>query len=113
MIQSKFISSKLQTISPNRSSIFMVEASIWFLGLLLLYFYPFKSTTSLCFYQFLGFDSCPGCGLGRALHYALHGDMRTSLQFHILGIPTLIILIFRIIHLIVQSYFVHNNSNGG
>jgi len=78
----------------------MVEASVWLLGLLLLYLYPFKSASSLCLYQLLGFDSCPGCGLGRAVHYALHGDMTTSMQFHILGIPTLIILIFRIIHLI-------------
>lgn len=58
------------------------------------------SHSSLCPLQLLGFDWCPGCGLGRSIRYMLHGDPIRSFGQHWFGIPALFILIYRIIHLL-------------
>ncbi|RJP81751.1 MAG: DUF2752 domain-containing protein [Candidatus Zixiibacteriota bacterium] len=50
---------------------------------------------SLCPLHHLGLP-CPGCGLGRAMAWALHGQMAASWAAHPLGIPALGIIIHRI-----------------
>ncbi len=51
--------------------------------------------TSLCVFSLMGFGTCPGCGIGHAIHYALHLDPAASFQHHILGIPAVIIIFIR------------------
>ncbi|MCZ2442290.1 MAG: DUF2752 domain-containing protein [Flavobacteriales bacterium] len=50
----------------------------------------------MCLYHWFGFSFCPGCSLGNSLSYLLHGQIIESFRLHPLGIPALIILLFRI-----------------
>ncbi len=78
-----------------------LEIGIWCSALI--YFSVIDPTVpqlfSLCPLHNLGFDFCPGCGLGRSISYVLHGDIVASLKCHPLGIPAAIILGQRIYHL--------------
>ncbi|HEY0900333.1 MAG TPA: DUF2752 domain-containing protein [Sphingobacteriaceae bacterium] len=78
-----------------------VEVICWCSALILLYFLvpPFKGHFSLCPLSILDFP-CPGCGLGRSLHYFLHGEIRASIQMHWFGIPAFFILGYRILQLL-------------
>lgn len=53
------------------------------------------STTSFCILKNIGIDWCPGCGLGHAIHYALHLEFAKSVQEHILGIPATLIIFYQ------------------
>jgi hypothetical protein len=57
---------------------------------------------SLCPLKTMGITWCPGCGLGHAISWLLHGDVRNSLQAHWLGIPALAVILYRIYGLITQ-----------
>ncbi len=74
-----------------------VEWLFWILALLLLFFLPENThETSLCFFSLLGWGSCPGCGIGHAIHYALRLDLLNSFHHHPLGIFGLMIILGRI-----------------
>jgi hypothetical protein len=53
---------------------------------------------SLCLWSHLGLP-CPGCGLGRSLAYLFRGQITASFITHPLGIPALLIISRRIVHL--------------
>ena len=73
------------------------EAIFWIVALLLLYFMnPASVSNSLCVFKWVGFSGCPGCGLGHALHEAMHLNFSLSLHAHPLGIFALLIIILRI-----------------
>jgi len=57
---------------------------------------------SLCPLKALGFKWCPGCGLGHAISFLFHGDIRRSFHAHWLGIPTVMVLLYRIYDLTRQ-----------
>jgi Protein of unknown function (DUF2752) len=57
---------------------------------------PSLQHMSLCVFRFLGLTWCPGCGIGHAISYALHGDFAASVNAHFFGIPAVIILLHRI-----------------
>jgi hypothetical protein len=38
---------------------------------------------------------CPGCGLTRSIVAAMHGDLRTSLMYHRLGLLTLVYILLQ------------------
>ena len=84
------------------------EALVWTIGLV--YLGSIDPQTShhliLCPFKLLGFDHCPGCGLGLSISYLLHGDLSESWSSHPLGFFALPILVWRIISLIKQSYIV-------
>jgi len=63
---------------------------------------------SLCPLANLGFDWCPGCGLGRSLSHLLHGEVEQSLQMHWFGIPALMVLLYRIFSLSKQELVKRN-----
>jgi hypothetical protein len=46
----------------------------------------------------LGFEYCPGCGIGHAIHYALRLQFEPSVEAHFLGIPSVIAILYLIIH---------------
>jgi hypothetical protein len=74
------------------------ETIVWLTAVFIL-FQPGMVTGgfTLCFFQFLGFESCPGCGLGHSIYHALHLDFKESFNEHILGIPVSLALLTRII----------------
>ncbi len=83
-----------------------MEAFIWLAGLgYLLSIDPYAvKHYDLCVFKLMGFDWCPGCGLGRSVALVFHGDISGSFISHPLGIPALIILSHRIISLLYKSY---------
>jgi hypothetical protein len=78
------------------------EPFIWMIALVYLAIHdPYvQSEFTICPFRNLGFHYCPGCGLGRAVSFLLHGDIVRSVQTHLLGIPATIILGFRIFSLL-------------
>ena len=68
------------------------ESIIWLSALLLLYFME-EGGPSLCLFKAMGFASCPGCGIGRAIHHALHGEWHRSFEAHSMGVPAALILV--------------------
>jgi hypothetical protein len=59
----------------------------------------------ICPVKLLGFNWCPGCGIGHAISFLFHGQIETSIKFHALGIPALIIILNRIYALINLQFF--------
>ncbi len=55
---------------------------------------------SLCIFKFLGMDFCPGCGIGHSIAWLFRLNIERSISCHPLGIPALILLLFRIFQLI-------------
>ena len=76
-----------------------LELGFWLLSIVALFFLN-NGGPSLCLFRFAGIDWCPGCGLGHAIHAALHLDFATSFHEHPFGIPALLIIAHRIIQLI-------------
>jgi len=65
---------------------------------------PGEQHYSLCVLDQMGIKNCPGCGMGRSIHALLNGHWESSWQWHILGLPALLIIVVRIIQL-VKNYF--------
>lgn len=76
----------------------LVELLFWSLALVALYFdWGHHLGFSLCLWSSLGFEFCPGCGLGRSIHSLLHGQWVRAWQFNPLGylaIPILFLHLF-------------------
>jgi hypothetical protein len=82
---------------------FPFEALCWLTGLLSLAFSdPSSPHFSLCPLKNMGFDFCPGCGLGTSVSLLFHGQIADSLHAHPMGIFAVIVLSFRIINLTKQ-----------
>jgi hypothetical protein len=60
---------------------------------------------TLCPLKLLGFTWCPGCGIGHAISWLLHGDIKNSFHAHWLGIPALLGIVYRIGVLIKAAFF--------
>ncbi|MBE7178788.1 MAG: DUF2752 domain-containing protein [Mucilaginibacter polytrichastri] len=56
---------------------------------------PVAGHFSFCIFSHLGI-LCPGCGLGRSVSQILHGQISSSLNAHLLGLPALMLLLHRI-----------------
>jgi len=67
--------------------------------LVLLFSSPDNHSISLCPLDKLGFEHCPGCGLGRSCMHALNGNFVDSFNCHPLGIIAIFIIVFRIVTL--------------
>lgn len=55
---------------------------------------------TLCPLANMGFDWCPGCGIGRSITQLFHGNVSASIAHHWFGIPALVIILCRIVALI-------------
>lgn len=86
------------------------EAWIWALALVGLAIVgpSLEGHLSFCVPSMLGFDFCLGCGLGRSISQAMHGNVQASWAAHPLGIITLGVLIGRIITLVYHSRTINN-----
>ena len=91
--------------------LFHPEALIWTAGLLILAFIKVEGSShfTVCPFNNLGIDFCPGCGLGKSIHYLLNMKIEQSLNAHPLGIIAFAILIKRIFTLVKGS--ITNNKN--
>lgn len=80
---------------------FPLEALIWTSALIALTFVdPSRADhVTICPIAWLGFDFCPGCGLGRSIAWLFHGSLSDSLRTHPLGVVTLAVLVHRIYRL--------------
>lgn len=73
------------------------EALLWLSALVALYFLDLNGThISICPISNLGFDFCPGCGLGRSIAHILQGNFHEGMTMHSLGFVALGIIAFRI-----------------
>ncbi|MEP2772091.1 MAG: DUF2752 domain-containing protein [Fulvivirga sp.] len=80
------------------------EAIIWLLALIALAsMEPTAEHASLCPLANLGWEFCPGCGLGHSIAFIFRGDFEASFAAHPLGLPALIMLVFRISTLVVNQ----------
>lgn len=83
------------------------ELTFWITALLLLAFMNPGTEThySFCIFKFIGIKFCPGCGIGHAISFLFHGDIRSSISAHPLGIFALIVILFRIYKLLSLHIF--------
>ncbi|MBT8380399.1 MAG: DUF2752 domain-containing protein [Ignavibacteria bacterium] len=82
-----------------------LEAFIWISGLLYLIFInsPELSHFTICPISNLGFDFCPGCGLGNSISFLFKGNLEASIYSHPLGIIAFVVIVTRIISLIKNN----------
>lgn len=84
---------------------FPIELIFWLAALLLLFILPLSDNSiSICPLYILGFDFCPGCGLGRSIQLLLHGQLSASFKMHPLGIITVPLLLYRVIQLCILHF---------
>ena len=82
-----------------------LEAFFWILGLfyLIVINNPEAVHLTVCPISNLGFDFCPGCGLGNSISYLFRGNIEASFNSHPLGILAFLIILIRIITLIKNN----------
>jgi len=89
----------LKQILKNIRSIDL-EACVWLMALIMLAITdPTLHHFTLCPLANLGFEFCPGCGLGRSISFLLHGEFAKSMAMHPMGIFALMVLLYRIVSL--------------
>ncbi len=80
------------------------EALIWIIAIVALAtMEPTEAHVSLCPLANLGWDFCPGCGLGHSIAFIFRGEIIASFNAHPLGLPALIMLLYRIVTLVVNQ----------
>ncbi|TNE26731.1 MAG: DUF2752 domain-containing protein [Bacteroidetes bacterium] len=87
------------------------EFWFWLVALVALAIFPFGGEESLCVLSAVGIESCPGCGLGTAIHYLFHLDVSSSWKAHPMAIPVVFGLLFRIVQLYLSTITYHHESN--
>ncbi|MGB9663920.1 MAG: DUF2752 domain-containing protein [Ignavibacteria bacterium] len=80
-----------------------LELIFWVGGLAYLAFIQEQNHLSFCPIKNLGFQFCPGCGIGNSISLIYHLKILESLKAHPLGLFAFIIIIFRIIQLITKQ----------
>ena len=110
LLQSYIVEEKkrIRTFSNKLKEVWSLigfEALVWILGLayLLLIHSPGETHFTICPLSNLGFEFCPGCGLGNSISYFFKGDFISSFHSHPLGIFALLIIIFRIFTIIKNN----------
>lgn len=79
-------------------------------GLLLMAFLdPFSQTPSLCPVDRLGFDFCPGCGLGKSIAFAARGNLAASIESHPLGMFAILVIISRVGQIFYRNFNFKNS----
>ncbi len=92
-------------------SVINPEALIWISGILVLAFIDVDGSShfSVCPFKNIGIDFCPGCGLGKSIHYLLSLEIEKSLSAHPLGLFAFAVLFRRIYELMKISFI--NSKN--
>jgi len=89
---------------------FPLELIFWIGSLVALFFLNphAASHMSLCPLSQLGFDWCPGCGLGRSMSLLLSGEFEASWSMHPLAMLAFVVIFSRIWQLIKNLKTTHN-----
>ncbi|NLH61192.1 MAG: DUF2752 domain-containing protein [Ignavibacteriales bacterium] len=95
-----------------------LELLFWVSGLFYLALADFSgSHFTFCPLNNMGFDFCPGCGLGMSIHHIFQLDFSSAWHSHVLGFFGLLIIIYRIIilsrNLIKKIIFYSHKNPGG
>lgn len=87
-----------------------LELVFWIGGIIAIMFIdPFSSTHfSLCPLDQLGFEWCPGCGLGRSMNLLARGEIKASWSMHPLASLAYVVILSRIWQLIKNLKHTHN-----
>jgi hypothetical protein len=96
----------LKTLKQNFELLFLIAALVA-LG----FSDPVQTHFILCPLRLMGFTGCPGCGIGHAIAFLLHGDIRSSFHAHWLGIPAFGLFLYRIGTLILKKAYVFTNQS--
>jgi len=90
--------------------IFPLELIFWIVSLIaILFINPDAGThMSLCPLSQLGFEWCPGCGLGRSMSLLAKGDFQASWSMHPLAMLAYVVIFSRIWQLIKNLKHTHN-----
>jgi hypothetical protein len=72
---------------------------------------PFSQAASICPIDRMGFDFCPGCGLGRSVAFAARGNLEASLQSHPLGLFAIVVIVARIGAIFRRNYNINREKN--
>lgn len=82
-----------------------LEAVLWVVALLFPFFIDTTSSQhfTLCLFSNLGWDFCPGCGIGRSIAHLYHGELTASIASHPFGIPVVLVLLHRAFQLIKNA----------
>ncbi|MEO7523178.1 MAG: DUF2752 domain-containing protein [Ferruginibacter sp.] len=73
------------------------EQMLWLAAMIFLFCLDTSSSVhSFCIFKWMGITVCPGCGIGHAVHYALHLDFQESFHAHIFGVPATILILRQI-----------------
>ena len=86
---------KYQTLLQTHFELF-----VWIIAIIVLYNLPENAGPSLCLFKAVGFNHCPGCGIGHSIHDALHCQFSASWNHHPMGILAVLIIFMRIIQLL-------------
>lgn len=88
--------------SGEAVGLFGFEGLVWIAALVYLgfFFNPGEAHFTICPLSNFGFADCPGCGLGRSVSLLMHGHVAGSFEAHMLGIPAVLILLFRIVSIV-------------
>ncbi|QQS35785.1 MAG: DUF2752 domain-containing protein [Ignavibacteriales bacterium] len=88
-----------------------LEALLWLFALTFLAFYSPSTENhfTFCLFNNLGIGFCPGCGLGHSISHLFRFEIYESFTSHPLGIPALLILVYRIVQLTKDQII--NNQN--
>ena len=89
------------------------EGLIWIIALFYLAFFvnPYETHFTICPLSNLGFEHCPGCGLGNSIALIFRGKFSHSFDTHILGIPAILIILHRIFSIIKFNLTREQNHN--
>lgn len=81
-----------------------MEGWTWLIAIALLAFTNPDSCGhfTLCLFKNLGFDFCPGCGLGHAIALLFRGRLAESWHAHPLALPAVAILLWRSYSLLLK-----------
>lgn len=90
-----------------------LEVIIWSVALIFLALFngTDNSHFTICPLSNLGFENCPGCGLGKSITMFFNGNFLGSIYTHLLGIPAVVILIYRIITLTRNNILTQRKIN--
>ena len=90
-----------------------LEAFFWIIGITLLAFTNPEGSghLSLCPLKNMGFNFCPGCGLGHAISWLFRGELANSFNCHPMGIPAVAILLGRSYNLLRTDIQFTNKFN--
>jgi hypothetical protein len=85
---------------------FPLEGYIWITTILCLALINVDATHfTICPFHNLGIEFCPGCGLGKSIHYFINFEFTKSFYVHPLGGVALFILLFRIFTLTREGIY--------